>query len=58
MKRRDFLALSGCGLLAAGCASLVTHAVTPVDGVVKLNPAALPELSKAGGAVKVVRPAR
>ena len=53
MNRRDFLGVAGCGLLAAGCASLVTHAVTPVDGVVKLNPATLPELTKVGGSLRI-----
>ena len=53
MNRRDFLGAAGCGLLAVGCASLVTHAVTPVDGVITLDPAALPELAKAGGAVRI-----
>jgi Rieske Fe-S protein len=53
MNRRAFLGAAGCGLLAAGCASLVTHAVTPENGVVRLDPRSLPELAKTGGAVKV-----
>jgi cytochrome b6-f complex iron-sulfur subunit len=53
MNRRQFLGAAGCGMLAAGCASLVTHAVTPVNGVVRLNPSTMPDLAKAGGAVKI-----
>jgi Rieske Fe-S protein len=53
MNRREFLGVAGCGLLAASCASLVTHAVTPVGGVVRLDPRALPDLAKAGGALKI-----
>jgi cytochrome b6-f complex iron-sulfur subunit len=53
MNRREFLGAAGCGLLAAGCASLVTHAVTPVDGVVTLNPTALTELRKPGGSLRI-----
>jgi cytochrome b6-f complex iron-sulfur subunit len=53
MNRREFLGAAGCGLLATGCASLVTHAVTPVDGVLRLNPATMPDLAKAGGSVRV-----
>lgn len=53
MNRRDFLGVAGCGLMAAGCASLVTHAVTPVNGAVRLDPRALPELARQGGAVRI-----
>jgi nitrite reductase/ring-hydroxylating ferredoxin subunit len=53
MNRREFLGVSGCGLLVAGCGSLVTHAVTPVDGIVRLSPAAFPGLEKAGGSVRI-----
>lgn len=53
MNRRDFLGVAGCGLLVAGCASLVTHAVTPVAGVVRLDPKALPELAKPGGTLRI-----
>lgn len=53
MNRRQFLGATSCGLLAAGCASLVTHNVTPVEGVVKLNTISLPELGKPGGAVRI-----
>ena len=53
MNRREFLGTAGCGLLAVGCASLVTHAVTPVNGIVSLEPSALPDLAKAGGAARI-----
>ena len=53
MNRREFIGVAGCGLLTAGCASLVTHAVTPNDGVVKLNPATMPDLAKAGGSIRI-----
>lgn len=56
MKRREFmesLSLGGAALALSGCASLVTHAVTPVDGVVRLRVADLPELGKPGGAVRI-----
>ena len=53
MNRREFLGVAGCGMLAAGCASLVTHAVAPVDGVVKLETVAMPELGKPGGVVRI-----
>jgi cytochrome b6-f complex iron-sulfur subunit len=53
MNRREFLGVSGCGLLAAGCASLVTHGVTPVDGVVRLQPASYPDLVKEGGVLRI-----
>ena len=53
MKRRDFIGLAGCGLITAGCASLVTHTVSPVDGTVTLDPRALPELGKPGGTLRI-----
>jgi cytochrome b6-f complex iron-sulfur subunit len=53
MNRRQFLGAAGCGLMATGCASLVTHAVTPVDGVVRVNPTTLPDLAKAGGSARI-----
>jgi cytochrome b6-f complex iron-sulfur subunit len=53
MNRREFLMAAGCAPLVAGCASLVTHAVTPLDGVVKLSPAAFPGLQKPGGVVRI-----
>jgi cytochrome b6-f complex iron-sulfur subunit len=40
-------------MLVAGCASLVTHAVTPVNGTVRIDPRAMPELTKPGGAVTI-----
>lgn len=53
MNRREFLGVAGCGMLAGGCASLVTHAITPVNGVVTLDPQSLPELSKPGGTLRI-----
>ena len=53
MNRREFLGAAGCGMLASGCASLVTHAITPVNGAVTLDPQSLPELSKPGGTLRV-----
>jgi cytochrome b6-f complex iron-sulfur subunit len=53
MNRRDFVGIAGCGLLVAGCGALVTHAVTPVDGIVRLSPAQYPGLEKSGGAVRI-----
>jgi cytochrome b6-f complex iron-sulfur subunit len=53
INRREFLGVAGCGLMAAGCASLVTHGVTPVNGTVTLNPSAMSELNKPGGAVRI-----
>ena len=53
MDRREFIAVASCGFLAAGCASLVTHTVTPVDGVVRLSPSTLPDLAKDGGSVRI-----
>ena len=41
MNRREFLGAAGCGMLASGCASLVTHAITPVNGAVTLDPQSL-----------------
>lgn len=56
MKRREFVeSLSlGCATLAlGGCASQVTHAVTPVEGVVRLRMADLPQLAKPGGSIRI-----
>ena len=53
MNRREFLRVAGCGSVVAGCASLVTHSVTPVNGIVRLSPAAYPALEKSGGAVRI-----
>jgi Rieske Fe-S protein len=53
--RREFV---GCVSIAAaaalsGCASLVTHAVTPIDDVVRLRIDHYPELVKAGGSLRI-----
>lgn len=57
MNRREFVeAISvggGACLALAGCASLVTHSVTPVDGVIRLSTINMPDLAKAGGAVRI-----
>jgi len=57
MDRRRFVelsvgvALSGAGL---GCASMVTHQVTPVDGSVRLSLEEHPSLAAAGGSVRIL----
>jgi cytochrome b6-f complex iron-sulfur subunit len=56
MNRREFvesLSVGGAALCLAGCASLVTQSVTPVDGVVRLQLVKQPELAKPGGALRV-----
>ena len=57
--RREFVCLSACALAGAavsalaGCASLVTRQVTPVDGRIELALAHYPELTEPGGSLKV-----
>lgn len=56
MRRRAFV--SACGAAAAsfalpGCASLVTHPVTPVNGRASLPLAHYPDLVRAGGSLRV-----
>jgi len=53
MNRREFLGVAGGAALTASCATLVTHAVTPVNGTVTLNPATQPELTKPGGVLRI-----
>jgi Rieske Fe-S protein len=53
MNRREFIGVAGCGLVAAGCASLVTHSITPMDGLVRLKPSDFPELTRSGGALRI-----
>ena len=53
MNRREFFGVAGCGLLVASCASLVTHAITPADGIVRLKPSEFPELARSGGSLKI-----
>lgn len=57
MDRRRFvemsvgIALSGAGL---GCASMVTHRVTPEDGSVRLDLDEHPSLAEPGGTVRIL----
>jgi cytochrome b6-f complex iron-sulfur subunit len=54
--RREFVASTGALLLApllAGCASLVTRSVAPIDGKLHLALAHYPELSQPGGVLRV-----
>jgi cytochrome b6-f complex iron-sulfur subunit len=53
MNRREFFGVAGCGLAAAGCASLVTHAVTPIAGAVRLRPTEFPEITKTGASLRI-----
>jgi Rieske Fe-S protein len=60
MARRTFVGRSlgiAAGLpvlgLLSGCASLVTRSVTPVEGKLRLALAHFPELSEAGGSLRV-----
>ncbi|HET9425167.1 MAG TPA: Rieske (2Fe-2S) protein [Gemmatimonadaceae bacterium] len=56
MNRREFvesLSIGGAALALTGCASLVTHSVTPVDGVVRLSMGSIPELGRPGGAARI-----
>ena len=56
--RREFVERSVGAVLAAtalaGCASLATRTVTPVDGTLRLALAHYPELAADGGSLKVV----
>lgn len=55
--RREFLGACACALctvVAAGCASLVTRQVTPVNGEIDLALMQYPELSEAGGSLKIL----
>ena len=60
LDRREFVCLSACALAGvavsalAGCASLVTRQVTPVDGKIELALAHYPELTEPGGSLKIV----
>jgi cytochrome b6-f complex iron-sulfur subunit len=58
--RRQFVAVSSSALLMAplapllaGCASLVTRAVAPIDGKLHLALAHYPELSEPGGVLRI-----
>jgi len=54
--RREFVASTGALLIApllAGCASLVTRSVAPIDGKLHLALAHFPELSQPGGVLRV-----
>ncbi|MGI9078039.1 MAG: ubiquinol-cytochrome c reductase iron-sulfur subunit [Gemmatimonadaceae bacterium] len=55
--RRDFVGLCVCalaGAAAAGCASLVTRHVTPVDGKIELALAQYPEILEPGGSLRIL----
>ena len=55
--RRNFVGLCVCalaGVAAAGCASLVTRTVKPVDGKIELALARYPELLELGGSLKIL----
>ncbi|HKG91224.1 MAG TPA: Rieske (2Fe-2S) protein [Gemmatimonadaceae bacterium] len=60
LDRREFVCLSACALAGvavsalAGCASLVTRQVTPVDGKIELALAHYPELTEPGGSLKIL----
>ena len=57
LDRRQVLcacALGGAAIALHGCASLVTRTVTPVDGRLELAFAHHPELTEAGGSLKVL----
>ena len=54
--RRQFLATCAagcCGLLLAGCASLVTHPVPMTAGRVRLSLSAFPDLARPDGAIRI-----
>lgn len=54
--RRAFmerLAMAAGAAALAGCASLVTHQVTPVGNVIRLSPTQFPELGAPAGVVRV-----
>ena len=55
--RRGFIAVcagGACALATTGCASLATRPVTSVNGVVALQLADYPELTRADGAVRIL----
>jgi Rieske Fe-S protein len=55
--RRDFLGACACvvcSVVAGACASLVTRQLAPVDGKIELALTQYPELSEAGGALKIM----
>jgi Rieske Fe-S protein len=57
LSRRTFVGRCACALAtlaAAGCASLVARPVTPVDGKVELPLRQYPELTEAGGSLKLL----
>lgn len=54
--RRQFVecvSLAAAAIAMGGCASLVTHAVTPVDDTVRLRIDQYPDLGKPGGALRI-----
>jgi Rieske Fe-S protein len=56
LDRRTFVEMTvGVALSCAGaaCASMVTHRVTPVGGVVRLSVADYPDLDSPGGSVRI-----
>jgi Rieske Fe-S protein len=55
--RRRFLvtcAAGACALAATGCASLATHPVTALNGVVRLSLADHPDLARPRGSVRIL----
>jgi len=60
LDRREFVGRTVCALIAApsallaGCASLVTRTVTPVDGTLRLSLVHYPELAAPGGSLRVL----
>ena len=55
--RRGFLvtcAASACGFAATGCASLTTHPVTALNGVVRLSLADHPDLARPRGSLRIL----
>lgn len=56
LHRREFIGVCVCtvgGLALGGCASLMTRAVTPIDGRIVLNLMHYPELTERGGSLKL-----
>ena len=56
MDRREFLGTTAAALAAvplAGCASLVTVSVAPVDGRIRIVLAEYPSLAEVGGALRI-----
>lgn len=56
MDRRQFvecMSLAAAAVALSGCASLVTHTVTPVDNIVRLRIDQYPDLAKPGGALRI-----